>query len=784
MRKNLKKTFLTLLAVVTLAVIFCFGVGALEYVGYEYSELDDGTVIILDYTGNSTNLVIPDEIYGKSVTAIAGRAFANHTDIESVIIPDSVIYIWDDAFKLCTNLRELIIGDGVKEIKQYAFYGCSKLTKLVIPDNVGKLGKAAFSECYGITELTIPINVNMDTSRTGGYATFEGCTNIKKVTFTKGNGYSNNYSTISHTSTPYLYKTPWYISDCTTIVIEDGVKSIGNYTFYGKNIKEINIPDSVETIGSFSFSECSNLEKVINCSGVKNIKDNAFSGCVSLVDFNVPSSVTNIGEKAFSGCESLKRITIPDDGYIGKMAFSGCSGVVELSMPVTTEPGDYFEGVTNVDKMIFTKGTTGIMKDYGEIESEYSYKLYGSRPWVNCSSIVIEEGVKNIGNMAFHGCNKIKEITISDSITSIGVYAFFGCENLISISIPDSVTSSIGDYAFYQCKNLQNVNIGKNITSIGMNAFAYCFALKEIVITDKVTSIGKSAFHSCQSLKDITISSAVKSIGSNAFGYCYVENVHITDMASWCAIDFEDYSSNPLNSWGDIHRLYLNGEIVTDLVIPEGTTRIGNYAFYGYKLLTNVKLSDSVKYVGNYAFYDCENIKEVTLGNSVEKIGERGFSYCRELTDITIGSSLKNVGEDAFWWAAVNRVFYSGCKSDWEGILFEGINNQLIFATIHFNGCKDDSTVINVTIEPTCTVEGIETHSCMCSSRSETKVIPSTGHSYGGDNICDTCGYDRSEDCSCNCHKSGFSGFIWKILRFFYKLFKTNPICACGMAHY
>ncbi len=82
---------------------------------------------------------------------------------------------------------------------------------------------------------------------------------------------------------------------------------------------------------------------------------------------------------------------------------------------------------------------------------------------------------------------------------------------------------------------------------------------------------------------------------------------------------------------------------------------------------------------------------------------------------------------------------------------------------------------------PTCTDTGVETRSCSC-GKEETRTVKATGHNYGDDNVCDNCGEIKA--CSCNCHKSGFIGFIWKIINFFQKLFKINPVCECGKAHY
>ena len=188
------------------------------------------------------------------------------------------------------------------------------------------------------------------------------------------------------------------------------------------------------------------------------------------------------------------------------------------------------------------------------------------------------DGVKItfIGSSAFSGCSGLTSVTIGNSVTSIGDYAFYCCSGLTSITIPDSV-KSIGDYAFSDCSGLMNVTIPGSVTSIGESAFHGCCGLTSVTIPGSVTSIGDYAFYGCSGLTSITIPDSVTSIGDSAFDSCGgLAGVYITDLEKWCKISFKSYTANPLFY---AHNLYLNNELITDLVIPSSVTSIGDYAF-------------------------------------------------------------------------------------------------------------------------------------------------------------------------------------------------------------
>ena len=184
------------------------------------------------------------------------------------------------------------------------------------------------------------------------------------------------------------------------------------------------------------------------------------------------------------------------------------------------------------------------------------------------------------------------------------------------------------------------------VTSIGQNAFYKCTELTNVILPNSIVTIGKYAFSNCSKLTNITIPNNVTSIGDDAFENCKkLTSVNISDITAWCNIDFNSPYSNPLyNS----RNLYLNGEKITDLIIPEGVDSIKDEAFRCCESITSVTIPNSVTYIGEWSFVACSSLTSVTIPNSVTYIGDCAFRLCSSLTSIIIPNSVTYINNDAF----------------------------------------------------------------------------------------------------------------------------------------
>ena len=223
-------------------------------------------------------------------------------------------------------------------------------------------------------------------------------------------------------------------------------------------------------------------------------------------------------------------------------------------------------------------------------------------------SITVPDGVTSIGNNAFLGCKSLVGAVIGNSVRSIGNRAFYECIGLAEVTVPDSVTS-IGDSAFSGCVSLVGAAIGNGVTDIGNSVFSGCERLTDITLGNSVRSIGAFAFSGCYSLGTVAIPSSVTSIAENAFENCdSLTGVYVTDLAKWCEISFETTRSNPLHY---AKNLYLNGELITALILPNGLTGISDYAFSGGACLLSITIPESIKSIDESAFIGCSKLIEV-----------------------------------------------------------------------------------------------------------------------------------------------------------------------------
>lgn len=597
---------------------------------------------------------------GNSVNKIGKSAFYECSNLTSVIIPNSVKSIDDNAFENCTGLTSVTLGNSVTEFGMNIFKSCSSLKSLIVTNMIpATITKETFREHYASTELSVPEDVAMEYILTL-WSLFD---NIRIVdsekilkTFETGNlkyrlipakadGENNlavvipgDYSSLTEVTIPERFTVTengknlrYYVDavgynafngcgNITTITFNsrNAARVIGEYAFAGTKISQIALPGTLKTIGNYAFNKCESLQNITIPASVTSFGKNAFSDCSSLTSATFEPGLQTIPEYAFSNCQSLQNITIPASiGTISDNAFSKCYSMSSLILE---------SGIKNIGNFAFSE-----CRDLKNITIPASVDSIGSFAFYKCSnltSVTLEPGIKAIGEHAFDSCERLGNITVPGSIDTISNFAFSDCQSLCTIVVEPGV-KIIGDNAFYQCREADKVTIAGSVKTIGDWAFHNINSgIRNVslilTLNEGLESIGSNAFSipgGRGHRQTLYIPSTVRSIGNDAFKEFNCTHIDISDLAAWFNIDFENSLANPATE----NSLYLNGEQIKNLVIPESVTEVKKYAFYKVPLET-LTCNDALQSINMNAFFEC-GLTKVLISGNVRTIDECAFSW-------------------------------------------------------------------------------------------------------------------------------------------------------------
>ncbi len=659
-----------------------------EYANAKYASIDGvvfngaKTELLVYPRGKAGEYVIP-----TGVTRIAENAFASCSNLTGVTISGQVTEIAKEAFKSCSKMETLVFEGDANDfgltIRELAFSSCSSLTEVVLPANLVKMEKNAFASTSKLTNVTV-LSVSADIDfATNAFGTTAATPVFYVTDLTIGKD-THTFEVAGVFGTKLLNvnvdaENPYYTSidgvlydkDVTVVIyyptakegsytLPNTVVTIGARVFQSKTgITDITFPNTLTYIGEGAFQSCSALETITFVDGGTEdlvIDKQAFQSCTKLTTVILPERLTTIGEGAFRSCGKVVTLTLPSTlKTIGDYAFTNCSSLEEVVLP------------KNLEKLEESLETSTIVGSSDTMSRSHAFQSC-----TNLTSIRIDESNSN-----YKTKDGILYKVIKDNDTYKGLQLVI-CPQAKTgtITLPADIVE-VADKSFYYSE-LTQINFQDNpINTVvfGSNVFYYS-KMTSVRLPGGLKELPINCFYYCKSLTSITYPNTVEVIDGKSLYEC-------TNIES---IEFEEGGTAPLEFVGkpanatSYYGLIYNNLKIKTLVLPERTTKIGDYAFSAYIssgstsntfcVLEKVVIPSTVKMIGKYAFNrcpikevefkDCDdlviddyafyytNIETLTLP-SVKTIGKDAFAYCQKLTTVTLPSDLEKISTYAFY---------------------------------------------------------------------------------------------------------------------------------------
>lgn len=554
-----------------------FGVKAMEF-EYEdlWVEVESGTDAYV-YKINSNRLegdiVIPSHITYEgveyTVKYIKKWGFEDCDKITSIVIPNTVVNIFDNAFSNCTALKKVELSTSLVQIGREAFLNCNSLENIILPNSLTSLGSSSFRGCSGLK--TVEIQGTIGTK--GAYmfsqsGIFSGCTGLEKVIINDLAGYCSIVFLDDHSS-PLFYAHHLYLND--------------------EEITDLIVPEEVKTIGDMAFKGCTSITNIVFHDNIEDIQRESFSGCTGITDLVLPNSIQYIRLDSFSKCSNLKTIKFPENLIeIEDYAFQDCPQLVYLEFP---------ESLTKIKNLAFDN-------------------------CISLQSVILGPNVSFVGPNCFRNCQSMIKSAYPDAIDN-------PFQNGIAVSYPSSATIENG-VIYSQDKTgvyfgpilLEGeINLAETVKTIGPDAFSFCPGLTAVGIPLSVEEIGDCAFAGCEGLTSMVIPYSVTTLGENCFRDCsaLIKNAY----PNWFENPFESgvsiayprgaYFEDGFIYTGNKSSIYYAPVSVADSYsIKESIMNIEDYSFYACEGLTEIIIPGNVKKIGDCAFLGCPDIVAVT----------------------------------------------------------------------------------------------------------------------------------------------------------------------------
>ena len=622
--------------------------------------------------------------------------YSYNASITSVIIEEGVTTIGNLAFLWYYSLETITIPNSVTTIGVSAFEGCRKLTSVTIGNSVTRIEDLAFVDCKGLKSITIHA---ITPPALEGNAFYNVPTHIPVYIPCQGyRNYTNHTKWGRFTNIIGSTDTMFYTAaKCDGILYtDDNFTSLNLAGTHYATLKNTTGCDSVicltltkspsGTTGDLTWSLC---DSTLTISGSGTMEDYPFLGSpwypfrYSITTVIIGNSVTSIGNNAFRECRIVTSVTIPNSvTTIGNAAFSSCFALTSVTIP---------NSVTSIDNWAFADCYRLTTVNFNADSCINVGPNYWERSPI--TTVNIGNNVKKIPDNAFARCRSITSITIPNSVTSIGNAAFGDCRGLTSITSHAITPPVSGNDAFDNV----STDIPVHIPCFSYNNYSVApvwSGFSDFVVNGSVdTTYYADTICAGAPYTDDNFTTPINSVGT------YYKRLNGTNCDSVVCLTLEYFSNKTIGEliWSlcdgtltisgngampdctlDTSPWYSRRESITSIIIGDGVTSIGDFAFFECSKLTSVTIGNSVKTIGEAAFADCYSLTSITIPNSVTTIGDMAFYYCDRLTSITTHAiTPPALGIDVFILLSTDIPVYVPCQgySDYANPKWGGFTN-------------------------------------------------------------------------------------------------------------
>lgn len=540
-------------------VISAFSAGLV--VSFAVGTKIDGTDVTWSYDSDT-----------KVLTFSGEGAIPDYNEYKNASGDLSLKYPWKNL-----AYTSIVFGKKITGIGNYAFCYSKALKEITIPETIAIMGKGIFLNCSKLETATIETTAS--SIRTN---TFAGCSVLKTVTVAKGPKSIES-------------KAFYNCSALEEIKLPSGVTSIGNEAFY-QCVKLGTVEFSeVKTIGTYAFYGCEALKKLNLGKKLQTIGGNAFDSCTALEKLVIPSTVTTISSEAFSGCSLLKEVILPEDiSTIGERAFNPCPLLTEITVSANVE---------TIGAKALGYGKRGAKID--------DFTIHGFEN-TKAQAYASENGFKfdSLGNYYFGECGENAKWEFDPAT---GILKISGTGKMQDYTAKDAPA-----YSRFAGK-ITNIKFDSGITSIGAYAF-YNISPDGMLVPQTITSIGEKAigqFSNDILKKDFRIQGYAYSAAQKYAKSMDMKFVNLTPYNGSCGENatwkFDEKAKT----------LTISG---TGAMADFGQTTLKEYRKYGFDV-KKIVVEDGITYIGNYAFVFDNSVEEIIFPESVENIGKNAFGY-------------------------------------------------------------------------------------------------------------------------------------------------------------